>query len=209
VVLGLNNIKNIVLSTAVIDGFSASPDSSGLDRKAFWEHSLACAIVSRKLSLHMGMKNSEEVFMWGLLHDLGKIILDIYFHDDFIRAVTYSHEKQVPLKDSETRIFGFNHTGVGALLLRKWSMPLSLVKAVAFHHSPEEDHSAFRMAAIVHAADYLCRRIGIGSGGDTLIPELNKKAWKLMGIKSDQLRVMSRDILNEYKAATAFLTEGP
>lgn len=205
VVLGLNNIKNIVLSSAIINGFSAASDDGIFDRKAFWEHSLACGILARKLSVHLEMKNSEEVFMWGLLHDFGKLILDIYFHEDFVKSVQLSRENQIPLKDAESEVFGFNHSGVGALLLRKWSMPPSLVRAVEFHHSPDYDRTAFRISSIVHTADYLCRRIGIGSGGDMIVPVLNKKAWKLMGLTSEGVKQISKEVMKEFESATEFL----
>ncbi|THB79244.1 MAG: HDOD domain-containing protein [Desulfobacteraceae bacterium] len=207
VVLGLNNIKNIVLSSTIINGFSTSSSDGIFDRRAFWEHSLACGIFARKLSVHLGMKNSEEVFMWGLLHDFGKVVLDIYFHEEFIQAVELSRTEQTPLSTAEFEVFGFNHSGVGALLLRKWSMPLPLVKAVEYHHQPDQDHSAFRIASIVHAADYLCRRLAIGSGGDGTLPALNKKAWKLMGISADEVKQLSKEVLEEFALATEFLNE--
>lgn len=205
VVLGLNNIKNIVLSAAIIGSFSTSKNDAVFNRQSFWKHSLACGIIAKKLSIHLGMKNNEEVFMWGLLHDFGKVILDNFFHEEFVQAVELSRSRKIPLKDAEVEIFGFNHAGVGALLLKRWAMPLSLVNAVEFHHNPQEDYKAFRMASIVHSADYLCRRIGIGSGGDSMVPILDKKAWVLMGISSEQVGTMSRDVLEEFNTATEFL----
>ena len=207
VVLGLNNIKNIVLSTAVFAGFGADSQDSGFDRRAFWEHSLACGMLAGKIALHLDMKNTEEVFMWGLLHDFGKVVLDNQFHKEFIEAVELAENEQIPLRTAESRIFGFNHAGVGALLLRKWSLPISLVNAVEFHHDPEAHHSSFRIASIVHVADYLCRRIGIGSSGNTVLPTLNKAAWQLMGLTSEQVKEMSRQVMAEFQAATEFLAD--
>ncbi|NOX33225.1 MAG: HDOD domain-containing protein [Deltaproteobacteria bacterium] len=208
VVLGLNNIKNIVLSASIMEQFSRTGENLLLDRRDFWKHSLLCGIISKKISEHMRITNSEEMFMCGLLHDFGKMILDGFFHDEFVLVLKLSNKKNFTMMEAENKIFGFNHSGVGALLLRRWSLPPSLVKAVEFHHSPDKSLSAFRIASIVHVADYLCRRIGIGSGGDNVLPDLNKKAFKLVELTSKQINKMSLQITKEFKAATGFLYEG-
>lgn len=208
VVLGLNNIKNIVLSTSIMKQFSKKDENLLFNHTDFWKHSLLCGIISKKISEHMGIKNSEEMFMCGLLHDFGKLILDTYFKEEFIQALELAGKDHLSLVNAENKIFGFNHTGVGALLLRKWSLPPLLVKAVESHHSPEESQNAFRIASIVHVSDYLCRRIGIGSAGDNVLPELNKKAFKMVDLSSEQIKQMSLRITKEFKTATEFLYEG-
>lgn len=208
VVLGLNNIKNIVLSTSIMDRFSKTDSHQLLDRRDFWKHSLLCGIISKKIAEHMGIKASEELFMCGLLHDFGKLILDYFFNDEFVDALNLCKQEEISLLEAENRIFGFNHAAVGALLLKKWRLPVSLVKAVERHHKPDETLDNFRVASIVHVADYLCRRIGIGSGGDNVLPQLNKKAFKLVDLTAGQIKQMSGSITAEFKQATAFLDKG-
>ncbi len=82
VVLGLNNIKNIVFSASIMERFSSIGKNLLFDRRDFWQHSLLCGIISKKISEHIGIKNSEEIFMCGLLHDFGKLILDNFFHEE-------------------------------------------------------------------------------------------------------------------------------
>lgn len=207
VVLGLNNIKNIVLSTSIMARFSKSDSNQLLDRRDFWKHSLLCGIISKKIAEHMGIKAAEELFMCGLLHDFGKLILDHFFNPEFVKALELSKKKQITLKEAENRVFGFSHAGVGALLLKKWRLPVSLVTAVERHHAPDANKNGFRAAAIVHVADYLCRRIGIGSSGDDALPVLDKKAFKLVDLTSAQIKRMSARITKEFYQAAAFLDE--
>ena len=208
VVLGFNNIKNIVLSATIMAQFSKSDENPLFDRREFWKHSLLCGIISKKISEHMGIKNSEEIFVCGLLHDFGKLILDSFFQDEFALALQMSKEKNISIMKAENEILGFNHSGVGALLLKRWSLPPSLVKAVEFHHSPDESLTAFRTASIVHVADYLCRKIGIGNSGDNVLPQLNKKAFKLTNLTPGKIKQMSLEIIKEFKSASGFLFEG-
>lgn len=208
VVLGLNNIKNIVLSTSIMERFPNTDNSSAFDRTEFWKHSLLCGIICKNISEHMGLKNLEEMFMCGLLHDFGKLILDSLFHDEFVQALDLAKKEDSTLIAAEHKIFSFNHSGVGALVLKKWSFPPSLIKAVEFHHFPSENPNSFRTASIVHVADYLCRRIGIGSGGDQVLPKLDAAAFKLTDLNSETIKSMSRKITKEFNTATAFLDEG-
>lgn len=209
VLLGLNNIKNIVLSASIMDRFSKIGDNLLFDRREFWKHSLLCGIISKKISEHMGLKNSEEMFMCGVLHDFGKLILDSFFHDEFARALEIAEAQGILSLEAENEIFGFNHSGVGGLLLKKWTLPPSLVKAVQFHHSPDESLSAFRNASIVHVADYLCHRMGQEEGEtEDPIPELNKKAFALTDLDSEKIKQMGAEITKEFKAATEFLYQG-
>ncbi|MFH2058296.1 MAG: HDOD domain-containing protein [Pseudomonadota bacterium] len=207
VVLGMNNIKNIVLSTAIMNQFPNSDGDLLFDRTDFWKHSLLCGIICKKISEHLGLKNAEEMFMCGLLHDFGKLILDSFFHEEFIQALDLSKKESITLMTAENKTFSFNHSGVGALVLKKWRFPPALVKAVEFHHFPEDSLNAFRTASIVHVADYLCRRIGIGSSGDTVLPQLNPKAFQLTELTSEQIKAMSVQITKEFKTATGFLHE--
>jgi len=190
--------------------FSESDENPLFDRRQFWQHSLLCGIISKKISEHMGIKNSEEIFVCGLLHDFGKLILDSFFHDEFVLALQMSKEKNISIMKAENEVLGFNHSGVGALLLKRWSLPPSLVKAVEFHHSPDESLTAFRTASasIIHVADYLCRKIGIGNSGDNVLPQLNKKAFSLTELTPDKIKQMSSAIIQEFKSATGFLFVG-
>lgn len=207
VVLGLNNIKNIVLSSSIMDQFAKSEENLLFNRKDFWKHSLLCGIIAKKISESMGIKNSEEMFMCGLLHDFGKLIMDSFLHDEFVLALELARDKDITLLKAENEVFTFNHSAIGGLLLKKWGLPSSLVKAVEFHHYPNESLNAFRAASIVHVADYLCRRIGIGSGGDKVLPQLDKKSFKFIDMTADQIKIMLGPVSKEFEAATAFLSE--
>ena len=206
VLLGLNNIRNIVLSTSVIEQLPDT-DKTLFDCREFWKHSFLCGIISKKIAEHLGMKTSEEIFMCGLLHDFGKLVLYHFFHEEFVQALSIAKAENISLQEAENRVFNFNHSGVGALLFKKWQLPLSLVKSIEHHHHPDNSFDYFRIASIVHVANYLCRRIGIGSSGDAIIPSLEKKSYKLVNLTSAKIKKMSRQITSEFKQAIEFLDD--
>lgn len=136
VILGFANIRNLVLTASIFDTFQSKEGDGYFDREGFWKHSLACGVTSKLIAKRLGIKNLEEVFIWGLLHDLGKLILDAYFREDFTRVVFLVKEKEILIRDAEQQLLGFDHAAVGSLVANKWNLPPAVIKAIRFHHNP-------------------------------------------------------------------------
>lgn len=205
IVLGFSNIRNIVLSVAVIDAFKDKQGGNLFNKTEFWKHSIACGIASSILASSISLKNSEEAFIWGLLHDFGKIIMDTYIHEEYKQIMYNVKKKNILIIDAEQSHLGFNHTAVGSLVATKWNMPPALIKAVKFHHNPVLDYNSLRISSIVHLADILCRTLNLGYGGDNAIPAVNKTSWELMKMDKPKIKKIFYQIEEEYEKTTAFM----
>ena len=169
--LGLRSVHNIALSTAV---FSTFPPNTGtkMDRAAFWKHSIYTAVATEVLSNYaVSQENSgyrrDELHLAGLMHDIGKIVLEQFFHREFAQALELSREEGIPLHLAENRIFGADHTQVGAWLGSKWNLSREILETVQWHHHPEGAESTFRhLVGICHVANHLSNSQGLGNGGD-------------------------------------------
>ena len=175
VILGFAHIRNIVLTASIFDVFQSMKGSTGFDQKGLWEHSLACAVTSKLIAKNVGVTNLEEIFICGMLHDFGKLILDSYLKEDFTRVVTLAQEKNMLLRDAEQEILNLDHAIVGAFVADRWNLAPSLIKAIRYHHTPPDADDSMRIAAIVHIADAICRAMGLGNGGDDKIPCIGKE----------------------------------
>jgi len=208
VILGFANVRNLVLTASIFDMFKSKGGDEYFDREGFWKHSLACGVTSKLIAKRLGIKNLEEVFIWGLLHDLGKLILDTYFREDFTRVVIMVKEKEILIRDAEQQLLGFDHAAVGSFVADKWNLPPAVIKVIRFHHNPPLANESMRMAAIVHLADILCRAIGIGNGGDSKVPPINEESWKLLSLNKRMIKnlffEMEREIANA-KTLLAFI----
>ena len=178
------------------------------DREGLWKHSLACGVTSKLIAKRLGIKNIEEVFIWGLLHDLGKLILDAHFNRDFTNVVNLVQEKGLLIRDAEQQILGFDHAELGGIVATKWNLPPALIKAIRFHHSPPLAMESVRIAAIVHLADILCRAIGMGNGGDSKVPFVNEESWKLLNLKNEMIKNLFLEIEKEFSGANALFGIG-
>ncbi|MBW8889923.1 MAG: HDOD domain-containing protein [Fibrobacteres bacterium] len=192
VILGFNTIRSLVLSASVLKVFPQKPGLVRFDRKAFWKHSFMVGIASRMLAQIYRKKklvDMETAFSAGLLHDIGKIILEQFSNEDYLPVLNAAKEKGLPLVMVEKSILGMSHADVSGMLVDKWQMPNELKGPIVFHHSPLEDKTAQDMACIVHFANHLCHLKGSGCMAEETYAPLAKEVEGLLGlgISSEQL----------------------
>jgi len=155
VTLGMRQVTALTLSTSVY-GMTANWQAS-FDRTRFWRHSLEVAIAARSIGEKAGRKNLEELFVSGLLHDIGLLIMEQSFPDQYGR-LWQQHLSQGNLADLEEDTWGTNHARVGQFLLEQWQLPESICQAVGRHHlvfTPGNDDEELIPAQIVNLANLI------------------------------------------------------
>jgi HD-like signal output (HDOD) protein len=132
-IIGELDLRNLVLVTTVV-GSMSSLDYRGVDIDAFWLHSLRCAIIARLIAQSAGGNNPEILFLAGMLHDLG--ILVIYQQDPTLAgSIARQMEEKHQLRDqAERELLGFDHAEVGALLIEAWGLSAELTELTRCHH---------------------------------------------------------------------------
>jgi putative nucleotidyltransferase with HDIG domain len=146
IVIGMNMLKQLSLSVLVCGTIGRG----GKDRAQFWKHSFGTATASAMIVKRTGLKEDVDVcFMAGLLHDVGKMILETYF-------------------PNETEM---EHTEVGAWMAERWQLPPALISAIGHHHSLLPEHLSQPIVACVHAAD-VCAKVALSSEGAEIAPEV-------------------------------------
>lgn len=170
--LGLNRVRNLALSVQVFETLS-NPEEDDRARKArngIWLHSLAVACAAEAIAERMGGADlAGEAFVCGLLHDIGKVALDLCLPKSYARVVETVERSRDCICDVERRVLGLDHTLAGKRLAQRWQLPEAVVEAVWLHH---QDPSTLpstvvhrELVGIVHLADHLVRREGIGYSG--------------------------------------------
>lgn len=200
VLLGFNVVKGLVLSTAVFDTFAQHT-------RGFWQHSLGCAIVSRRLAKELGMPDVEEVMVAGLLHDLGKAVLSFLAPDVFEDALAMAEIDHCHIAVAERELFGVDHARVASWVAREWHLPDRLYDALAYHHRPDLAEAGKQITAVVHLADILTRGMGYGAPGDRAMPPLNHQAFHSLGISYEQIDRVLEQAEMEYGAGADIFTK--
>ncbi len=164
--MGFTNVRNLLLGVSVIRAFDSFFVEAPYSREDFWVHSISVGALAGRLteSRHL---SSSTAFLAGLLHDLGKLILDRYLQHEFREVVKLAGREGLPLNEAEERSLGICHAVVGAGLLEVWKFPAELVEPIRHHHDPEDCPEPHRShAVLIQVADYLVNTRRLGFSGN-------------------------------------------
>lgn len=201
-VIGEQDLRNLILATSAVDVFKRMPNQL-VDIDLFWRHSVHTGIVARLLSRYCNILHGERLFVAGLLHDIGKLVL-------YYKEVELS--QQVLLKASESdgvvfraeqELIGYTHADVGGALIEAWQLADTLKEVVTYHHHPLRAKKYVMEASLVHIADCVVNSIGSDTRIDkhllddnpafdaetlkatgidlAILPEVMDKAWEQAG----------------------------
>lgn len=164
VVLGLKKITNLVTSVSVFNMFQKDKDDTVFNRVKFWEHSAGTGQVARILARRSGLETDGEEFVGGLLHDLGKIIIDQYFGEQFKEIIELmKNDETLSSEEAEKQVLGAGHSKLGGWLADKWHLPTVLVECVTYHHNPAGASPANRaIVTVVSLANAIAKVKGVG-----------------------------------------------
>lgn len=205
-ILGFEDVKNIALSVSVFDIFKQEETEGAVfDRIAFWQHAIAVGVCTKLLAKKMRYKNAEEAFIAGLLHDVGKIIIDQFFHEELVQIMQIVRTENTLFINAERKLFDMDHTEVGRVVARKWGLPQAIIDCIAYHHDPSIREDLDILVSMVHASDIFTRIQKIGSGGDDLVPQLKKEAWTKLKLQPAELKKIYEELHVEVEKAEAFL----
>ena len=165
-ILGFNTIRNLALSVSVHKMLFVDRERSLFSYRDFWKHCVAVGVCARILARRVGYKSEENAFTAGLLHDIGKSLLERVDHASFLNAIEKSRETKRSLWLVEQELLGVDHAAVGSRLAEIWNLPADLRLAIERQHEPAASGPPDPLVAAVHAANHLCREQGLGSDGD-------------------------------------------
>ena len=201
VMLGLDAVRSLVLSVAIFDWSGNLPRKqtgkaaaapSGFNRVGFWQHSIAVACAAELIARELPEPDvhPEECFVCGLVHDIGKLALEVVLPRAYGRVIDLTETRQGNIADFERPILGMDHHAAGAHIAAMWSLPETVRAAVELHGTPYErlpETPARRVVGIVSIADALCRRLGLGWSGNMAATPDDRELAERMGLNPERV----------------------
>jgi len=205
--IGFNEIGQIVMAASVVKNFART--SGLLDYKLFWRHALTAAHMaftgSQICRVGMSKEERDGLYLAGLLHDIGILIYDQFFHDEFEAIVDYAGGKGISYLEAESVIAPKEtHAVLGAALLEMWKVGPSAIAGVRFHHTPDKAPDKQKsISFIIHLSEYILCNSGLGSfeglmrgQGGNILAQLNIDPDRLPAFLHDaQAEVDKSDLI--------------
>lgn len=201
VLLGLHNIRSLVVAAGLIRQFPQR-EHGRFDQHLFWQHSIGTGVCARVLAGRLG-KDAELAFTAGLLHDIGRLVVEASCPEKSDAVVTHCIDHDTSLLEAEHAVLGFDHAAIGFEITRLWNFPFAIQMAIRDHHLPEPD-SGF-LADLVHAANVLCHALDIGSADNDQIPLLSAVVWQRLGLRWEIIKDSLPEIERQNAAAKSML----
>ncbi len=185
--LGLSTFRKILMEACVRNLFSSSMVGYRMEEGAFLRHAVVCAELAEKVAMLVGDVDGEEAYLAGLLHDIGKIVLERAVPEFFSLVRRMVAEKGIPFVAAEREVFGSDHAQVGAQVAVKWDLPAMYKEAIGEHHTPGGGEPSRTLVAVVHVANYICNTTGIGLGSDAMSNGPRREALQILRFDSSQI----------------------
>lgn len=201
--LGMTTIRALVVAIAYQQIVAGRLQSVRFSKLEFWRHSLAVGIAARILAKMKMPSDADELYLAGLIHDVGYLVLDRFEPEKLDVVVQVAQAAHLDLWEAEMKVFGFSHAEVGGLLADKWGLTPAMVAAVTYHHRPMEDTQFFAKTSIIAAADCLACQCGFlnNSPADLTISDDPLHAVDLPAEQFDVIRdVVKAEVVKAHEA---------
>lgn len=198
--LGFQEIRKMVMSLSLIQ-FLSTRSVGQVDPIMFWHHCIGVGVCTEVINEITGVipENGPQAHVVGLLHDIGRWVSATYMPEVHQHIPSDEDPPPPPNKiiTMERNRIGLDHTQIGAALLERWGLPLKIVHCVRFHHEPDvSPRQQRKITQLVHLADSICGKVGIGDVGEGLGAEIRESAWTELGLSPDILPEII-ELLNE------------
>lgn len=183
-IIGTRELRYLVLAASAVRSFDRI-SSNDVDMASFWRHSVYCGVIARLLAARCRVLHGERLFVAGLLHDVGSLIM-LTRIPDLVQVMRFrAHHANVPMYEAEREIFDTDHGEVGAELMRMWRLPASLQAAAVYHHEPQQAQEYALEACLVHIANILAHLAEQGSSNLLDAQTVSPFAWDMTRLSSD------------------------
>ncbi len=208
VMLGINTVKNLVLSTAILSNVNDKNNFKALDASSFWRHSICVGVMAKHFAIKQNIdtKLVEEYFLAGLLHDIGKIPLNAVIPEEYIKCMTYSRQNKVPLYVAESNFFGINHSELGHRIAELWKLNKDIDLTILYHHNLDEVPQEYKkFISTISLANIVTNKSEIGFSGNKYPENKEEEIFKTTGLNWDIIDKAEETAEESIKKAEIFL----
>lgn len=192
VIIGMQQLNDLVLTHSIINLFN-NQNSAPFSLEDFWKFSLACGIEAKILASQSKGSYSERIFVGGLLHNIGKLLMAIAEPDNYTKCHKLSLQESTSMTEAETKIFGFNHIAVNTALMNAWNIPQA-INEISSNYLTPEDTQYTQECNLIRLAHTVIQTVGLADNGDFFVPafsdeQLNQLQLTVLGLEESLIEL--------------------
>ena len=186
IVVGTPYLRNLALMTSACQVFRGIPGEL-VNMTSFWRMGITTGVIARTLARHCGILHAERLFVQGVLHDIGRLVIFQQL-PELSRDILLVANGQDDIQTlAEQDMLGFTHSEVGFELLARWRLPKSVLVAVQYHHEPYKAADFQVETSLIHMGNTLANGISRGEDLEDTLAQIDPLVWSTTGLKKDDL----------------------
>ncbi|MEE9423104.1 MAG: HDOD domain-containing protein [Gammaproteobacteria bacterium] len=187
-IIGNSELYSLVLSISAVKSFTNIPNDI-VTMETFWKHSVYTGLLARALARRVNMLHPERMFVAGLLHDIGSLVLYHYRAETMRDILLVSNGDEEVMYHAENETLGFNHASLAGGLLEEWNLPEELQQAVSWHHEPGMATTARLEAHLLYLANVMVNESEQGNfiGLPLEASQINTAIMEEAGVSSETM----------------------
>ena len=197
--LGTMRILQLVMTIHTNGLLSRAQPGYELAQGMLWRHSVAVAIAASNLAARMNLSAGGIPFTAGLLHDIGKVVLSEFVGESFQAIVDKVEREQLAFAEAEKQVLNASHAEIGGELARRWKLPDTMVRCIAYHHDPDALTPTDPLVDAVYLADSIALMLGVGMGADELHYRARPEVLERNGLHQSDLEAIGAQMLTELR----------
>lgn len=203
--LGFRELKNIILSTKIIEVFSDLNSNSKFDIVEFWKHSIAVGTISRIIAQELGQKNLDEYLLSGITHDIGKLVLFKILGSEYNVVFLIMEKENLTLKVAEQKVLGITHQEIGLKLAESWNLDTNILNVIRYHNDGLVESNYDQLVGVIHISNILAKLLNYGNSGCNIIEQPNHLLCRRINLKNFELESFYKRIKTDYEQAKDIL----
>lgn len=204
--LGEQQLLKVILAASSSRYFKSGAAGYDLMEGELWEHAIATALMTEIVAAGLGWNNSVAAYTAGLLHDVGKTVLNYHVETYFDSIFRLAREQNVSFLDAERQVLGLDHQQLGMRIARRWRFPEEVVMAIGHHHRPTQAPRHRHLVHLIYVANRMVSALGVGCGVDGFMQPNQDEAFVELGITALMAQKYLADLAVALREVKQFLS---
>ncbi|PNR97036.1 HDOD domain-containing protein [Petrotoga sp. 9PWA.NaAc.5.4] len=204
--LGFKTVRNLALSIFTVENYF-NEKISNFNPYNFWIHLVATGVASELLAKYLNFFDKEEVFMCGILHDLGKIVMAHIMPEIFDMIIKVAEHEKISFCEAENLLSTYSHQQMGKMLFENWNMSDLVIETVTYHDNPldSKKENFKKHLYIVNAANVTVNMVYYGYSGNYNIPMIQPEVWNFLGLNYNKYLSYFEEFKNNIEKYPEFI----